>query len=382
MPHEPTSPQAFPQQNDDRSPPASAKPRGGPWWRVGRLVVRGLILVVLLTLTGWNLVRSEALGAAEAAYEHHDYVAALRLAKDHLAVRPWSRSAERIIALCLSRLDYAAQAEPYYRKLGPLDHDDWHVRAYGLVRANQRQQAEQEYRKILEQWPDDPRALRRLAAELMTQSRWKEALEFAQRLAVLPTAQIDGLAMIAAIEHQRENPEGTVAASLALLEADPQLQRMPRSVNFRRAFWGQLGQALMAIGRAGEARRDLERGLADVGETPDLLWLLGKAYHLEGELDTAEGLWKRAAAADPELPGPWLDLGQLALARGRPEEAIPPLRRAAALMPDAYPPVYNLALAYRRLGDTAQAERFQRKAEQIRRQLPPPTHGMGAMPSQ
>ena len=59
-------------------------------------------------------------------------------------------------ALCLSRLDFADSAEPYYRRAGRLSRDDLHVRAYGLVRANRRLQAEAAHRQILEQWPEGP----------------------------------------------------------------------------------------------------------------------------------------------------------------------------------------------------------------------------------
>ncbi len=42
----------------------------------------------------------------------------LRDSLDHLGRRPWSRDAALLSAQCLSRLDFAADAEPYYRRAG------------------------------------------------------------------------------------------------------------------------------------------------------------------------------------------------------------------------------------------------------------------------
>ena len=39
----------------------------------------------------------------------------LRYSLDHLERRPWSREAALLAARCLSRLDFADAAEPYYR---------------------------------------------------------------------------------------------------------------------------------------------------------------------------------------------------------------------------------------------------------------------------
>src|SRR5205807_9761401 len=133
-----------------------------------------------------NLTRTDAGAEAEAPRRRGDLVAGMRRAQDHLDPRPWSQRAARMAALCLSRLDFADSAEPYYRRAGRLSRDDLHVRAYGLVRANRRLQAEAAYRQILEQWPDDPLALRRLGAELITMMRWDEALEVARRLVRAP----------------------------------------------------------------------------------------------------------------------------------------------------------------------------------------------------
>ena len=109
----------------------------------------GLALTGSLAATAWVVTRSDALAKAAAADRAGNPVLALRLALDHLGRRPWSREAARIAARNLSRLDYADEAEPYYRRCGELSPDDLHIRAYGLVRTNQRERAIAAYEEIL-----------------------------------------------------------------------------------------------------------------------------------------------------------------------------------------------------------------------------------------
>src|SRR5438270_6155474 len=201
--------------------------------------IRSLVLAGLLILTVWNHTRWEALGEAQAAYGRSDYVTGLRRACDHLDRSPWSREAARVAALCLSRLDFPAAAEPFYRKAGTLEVEDLHFRAFGLVRGNRRREAEAAYRQILLRRPEDPLALRRLGAELITMTRWREALEVAERLARTPDGEVDGLAMIGAIQHH-DDKAMAAAAYKRVLEIDPGLRRLPRDREFRRVFWTQL----------------------------------------------------------------------------------------------------------------------------------------------
>src|SRR4051794_23479791 len=213
--------------------------------------MRLLAIASLLAFTAWNVTRSNALEEALAAYRRGDFAAGLGRAEDHLDRRPWSREASRVSALCLSRLDFPDQAEGHYRRAGELDLDDLHTRAYGLVRGNRRQQAEEAYRQILSARPDDPLALRRLGAELITMMRWAEALELARKLSRLPDGEVDGYSMIGAIQHH-DDKEAAAAAYRKVLEIDPDLRRLPSAPEFRKVFWTQLTEDLLAIGRPAE----------------------------------------------------------------------------------------------------------------------------------
>jgi tetratricopeptide (TPR) repeat protein len=349
------------------------------------LAARVALLAGLLALTAWTATRSDALTEAEGAYRRKNLIAALRCAEDHLVRRPWSREAERLAARCLSELDFADAAELHYQRAGGLNRDDLHVRAYGLVRANQRKKAEEAYLEILKRWPEDALALRRLAAELMTQSRWDDALVYAERLARVPEGDVDGWAMTAVIHHEEKNPEAAIAAYEKVLELDPDLRNRAKGADYRREYWSrifwlQFCEDLLRLGRASDVRQHLEKALAE-NEDPLLRRLLGTAYYVEGNFSEAERAFHRAVEAEPTFYEAWLDLGRVAQAQKRPADAVEPLLRAHRLSPETYEPVYRLSQVYRMLRRTEEADRFGKLADEIRRRSPPPTSGMGAMPT-
>jgi tetratricopeptide (TPR) repeat protein len=130
----------------------------------------------LLAALGWSEYHPADLDRAESAYRRHDLGAALRIAEAHFARRPFSRSAAILAARCLSRLGYPDQAETSYQKAAPLDLEDQHTRACALVLNNRREPAIRAYREILSSRPDDVLALSRIAAVLISESRWDECL--------------------------------------------------------------------------------------------------------------------------------------------------------------------------------------------------------------
>jgi tetratricopeptide (TPR) repeat protein len=130
---------------------------------------------------------------------------------------------------------------------------------------------------------------------------------------------------------------------------------------------------LPAPGRPlGEVRRHLHRAL---GERDDakVVDLIGLHYYLAGTFDDAERWWRQAILGETDRSGTWWRIGKLELKRGRPGDAIEPLRRAIALQPTAIGPHYTLSLAYRSLGRTEEGSA--RKAGQ-----PPPWHSDDSAP--
>ena len=220
-----------------------------------RAVIVGLIAAGLLVAFAWSELHPADLAEAEAAYRRNDLESALRIAKG-TSRRPFSRQAALLAARCLSRLGRPDEAEPYYRKADPLDLEDLHIRAYALVLNNRREPAIRAYREILDRRPDDVLALSRMAAVLISESRWDEALETAERLIKIPDGAVIGHTLAGVVHHNTRDSELAVFAFDRVLELDPELKRMP--LKPRSMFWTDFGYDLLVVGRWADARRCLQ----------------------------------------------------------------------------------------------------------------------------
>jgi tetratricopeptide (TPR) repeat protein len=359
--------------------PASggSRSRRGRRWRWPAAIAFGLIAGGSLAAVVWSELHPADLARAEAAYGRNHLGAALRIAEGHLARRPSSRRAAILAARCLSRLGRPDEAEVHYRKAGPLEVEDLHVRAFALVLANRREPAIRAYREILDRRPDDVLALSRMAGVLISESRWAEALEAAERLIRIPDGAVVGHTLAGVVHHNTRDSELAVFAFERVVALDPALARMP--LKPRSMFWSEYGHNLLQVGRSAEARECLRRALAD-GEDAKVADLLGQSYYLAGEMDEAERYWRLALRWEPDRPGPWWRLGKLELQRGRVAESIEPLRQAVAIRPDAVGPLYSLGLAYRRLGRSAEADRCYDRARRIKGKSSTPS-GTSAHPT-
>ena len=345
-----------------------------------RLVVAFVSIVLVLGVGGFAYVaiRSEMLlRQGEAAFAHRQWSSALRSAEAELRLLPGSARGSSLAARCLTRLNRIDEAERHYRHAGSLGLEDLHARAMSLVRAQRPDEAAVVYEEILRRWPNDPTALRRLAAIRISRGKWSEALALAEPLIRDPKTEVVGLTLAATVHHNLAEFPSAIAAFQRVLELDPQLREMPLAPHS--LFWEQLARDLIYEGRADEARGYLERGLAE-GEDGVLLDLLGQTYQSENDLAQAERVWRRAIGVDPNHCDAWLSLGRLALQRKEPAEAARFLRRAAELSPQAVEPLYNLARAERLLGHDREADRIQTRLNELRRQKPPSPQPAGSSP--
>ena len=227
-----------------------------------------------------------------------------------------------------------AEAEPYYliaQARTRLSLDDLGVRAFGLAHGNLRAAGRRAYKQILDQRPDDPEALQRLAAIYYSLSQYNETLATAQRLAQSPikSRAVAGYALIGIVHHDEHRPGPAVAANEKVLELDPRLETLSLPADL---FFADLAQDLVDINRASDARRYIHQILGQ-RDDPVLIDILGSAYYSEGQEDEAERCWKRVIELDPRFHRPWLNLGKLALRRGRLEEAVPYLEKAHCARP-------------------------------------------------
>jgi tetratricopeptide (TPR) repeat protein len=350
---------------DARTPRHSTAPsrRRGRRWRRPFAIAAGLIVALLLGAFAWSELYPTALAQADAAYGRNDLETTLRIAKAHLARRPFSRRAALLAARSLSRLGRPDQAEPYYQQAGSLDFEDRHIRAYALVVNNRREPAIQAYREILASRPDDVLALSRMAAVLISEARWGEAIAAANRLIEIPAGAVLGHTLAGVVYHNTFESDLAVFQFDRVLELDPELKRMP--LKPRSMFWIDYGHSLLSVGRWADARRHLEHAFGE-GDDAQVADLLGQSYYLEGAFDDAKRCWRQAILWDPDRFGTWLRIGTLELQQGQATLAVEPLRRAMALQPLAIGPLYNLSLALRRLGQTEEAERLVAQVKRLR----------------
>lgn len=348
---------------------------------MGRWVAAGVFLTAAAGVAGWAWTRSDALERAEAAAAKartpEALAQAIRLAIDHLDRQPWSREAAKVAAIGLCRLDRPDEAEAYFRRMGRLTVEERRARAYALVRANRREEAIAAYREILADRPEDAESLRLLGGLHYSRKEYAPAAEAAKRLTGLPEGASEGHRLLGTIYADEGDMTAAAGELLRVLELDPGLRRTPTEA--RLPFYVHLGRSLLAVGRAEEAARHLEDALA-AWESPLLRTLLGQARRQLGDDAGAEAAWRRAVEGDPGLGLAWLELGRLELARGRVDEAIADLDRAAAVAPEDVEVLFALRSAHARRGDAEKAAELGERLEAARRRMKPKPGGMGPRP--
>jgi Tfp pilus assembly protein PilF len=94
---------------------------------------------------------------------------------------------------------------------------------------------------------------------------------------------------------------------------------------------------------------------------------LGNVRFLQGSLKEAEQCFRQVVEWDPNGYAPWVELAKLAMQRQDRDEALKNLNQARLLAPRRYSVLYSLALVYRQLGRTVDADRIQDTIKQLTR---------------
>jgi tetratricopeptide (TPR) repeat protein len=129
--------------------------------------------------------------------------------------------------------------------------------------------------------------------------------------------------------------------------------------------WG-LAVCLLETGRYEEALTHLEYLRPRRPGDPDLVVRVARCQDGLGRPDEARQTLDAVLAEHPDCGQALRVRGQLALQDGRPEEAEPWLRRAAAALPYDYPTQWALYQALNQAGRTAEADAQKARAERLK----------------
>jgi tetratricopeptide (TPR) repeat protein len=110
------------------------------------------------------------------------------------------------------------------------------------------------------------------------------------------------------------------------------------------------GLARLRLGRAEDARRDIETALAQAPRDPTARGALAELELAAGHLDRAEALARDVAADEPRSPDPKLLLARVLLEAGEAAQAIPVAEEVLAAFPHRSDALYLLAQAQLRSG--------------------------------
>lgn len=240
--------------------------------------------------------------------------------------------------------------------------------ANAFYRAGMFEDAEREYRRLLERRPGDEPAHLRLAAIALRDGRPDDALAELESLlqvhgpryvALLNLATVlrlqnrDEDALIALNQAEALRPESAAVA----LERGILALRARRVVDARReldesrrrlgpdavptARWYYHAALAAALGGQSEAAGTLVReGLGAHPESPPLLLMAGLLAERDGDLDAAERSYAQVVELDPGIVQVHKNLGDIAFRRGTHEHALALYQRTIEMAPDLGDDVY------------------------------------------
>ncbi|MFN3190746.1 MAG: tetratricopeptide repeat protein [Aureliella sp.] len=195
------------------------------------------------------------------------------------------------------------------------------TRAIQLQQASQLDEAENLYRRVLEQVPSQPDALHLLGLVRKDQGRLQEAANFIQ------------LALKSA-------PDSPV-------------------------FLANLGVVRKLQGRLEEAEKCYRDSIAIGGETPGTLFNLGKTLRSMTRIAEAKAAVSRSISLKPSSYAPWLTLMNLHVDEGDLEGAIVVAEEALQAIPQNGHLLINKGVVLKKRGETAAAIECFRQAKQV-----------------
>jgi tetratricopeptide (TPR) repeat protein len=302
-------------------------------------------------------------------FQQHAFARAVASLRQALKLEPGLPKVDILLALCLSELGQYKEALAGLRKAFKQTADDPLRRLAGLQLTRAYTGLEQDDKAVevaLELgrlYADDPEVL------------YHGGRLFAN-FAYLQTMKLRKVAPDSIFMHQArgEANESQGYYDAAIREYREVLALDPR----RPGIHHRLGRALLA--RAGseaaasssreEAMKEFEDELRVDPTNANAAYELAEIYRKSGERKTAGALFEQALKHYPDFEDAHIGLARVLIAEGKPELAVPHLKKAISSSPSNEVAYYQLSIAYGRVGNAAEQQKaiaeFQRLRGQTR----------------
>ena len=299
--------------------------------------------------------------AAEASRYLRDFVNSLpREAQAKLLIEQASGIAERLYALDTGNTQFTFQlAELYFlgrryqdsletlTRIGPqrADADYFNLAGMNYAAMGDLAVASRAVLKAIDMAPDRADLLVNLAGLYQRAKNNQDALRVLQKAVAMPSAQPQTFFALALTYYNLGNHSQAAENCARAIEANP---------DFDRAYL-LMGRAYAAMGKAEPARKALRKGLA-LNPLCDVCRF--ELALLAGSNQEAEKLFRSTLAINPKHADAHFRLGKLLAEESRDEEAKAELRAAIAQAPDQDAAYYQLAILYKKDGDSSKAQKL------------------------
>jgi tetratricopeptide (TPR) repeat protein len=288
-------------------------------------------------------------------YQQRKFGQAVTALRQAMKLNPALPRTDILLALCLSEVGQFQEALPGLRKAFKQTADDSLRRLGGLQLQRAYTGLEQDDKavevalELTRLYPEDP-----------------EVLYHSSRLfsnyAYLTTMKLARVAPSSPWLHQAagEANESQGLFDAAIREYREVLSQEPR----RPGLHFRVGRTLLAKAQATAeasaaaplreaAAKEFEQELAIDATNASAAYELGEIHRRAGELEDARKLFAQAVEHYPDFEQAQLGLGRTLVAIGRPEAALPHLKKTITLNGESSVAYYQLSLVYRALGDAA-----------------------------
>jgi tetratricopeptide (TPR) repeat protein len=326
-------------------------------WAVVALAAAGGIVFAVLH---WQ---ERTLREAQRELQQGNSRRALALVNYFLESHPNHGPALALKARVLSVGGRPQEAVELYEEVGAATTEDLHAwaRAYLVLQSWSR--AVPLLTQVLRREPDNADALHEITGCRTRLGLLQEALETARQLAQLPGQEARGWVLQAAIHNDLVNPQAAGQAYQRVVELAPDgkgLQVPPEEL------FMQYGIVLLTLGQGDGAVPWLERSLAS-RPTAAAYFYLGNAHAQAGRNEPAEQAWQKSLQLDPAGVPPVEALADCALQRRDTDAALRWLKPLGPVAEVRHKTAYLLQRTYLLRKDPEQAERWRKKAEELRK---------------